>query len=91
MEGRLLRITAEMTLLDMLSDYPATEAVLKAYDQTLGTCLCCTMLFESVTEVAARHQLDLTALLHELNQVIPEEARDTTGAPRRGSANDPLP
>lgn len=60
-------VTAEMVLLDLVSDYPATEAVIKRYDVQVGTCICCEMLFEPLREVAAKYSLDLERLLVELN------------------------
>lgn len=56
-----------MTLLDIVSTYPATEAVLKSYDEQAGECICCQMLFESIRQVTEQYHLDLNDLLGKLN------------------------
>lgn len=63
-------VHAEMTLLDLLSEYPATEAVIKSYDDQVGICICCELLFEPLQVVAEQCNLDLAQLLAELNQVV---------------------
>ncbi|MEF3698768.1 hypothetical protein [Desulfolutivibrio sp.] len=60
------RITADMSLLDVVAAHPATEAVFRSRDAAAGACLLCTALFDSIDVVAARHGLDLEALLGEL-------------------------
>jgi hypothetical protein len=59
-------ITPDMTLLDVVAAYPATEAVFRSRDAAAGACLLCTALFDSVAEVCVRHGLDLEELLTEL-------------------------
>ena len=56
-----------MTLLDIVSEYEETIAVFSRYDAQAGECLCCNALFMSVAEAAQTYQLDLAALLEELN------------------------
>lgn len=56
-----------MTLLDIVSTFPATEAVLKSYDEQVGECICCQMLFESIQQVTKQYHLDLNDLLGKLN------------------------
>lgn len=91
MNQPLRTISAEMTLLDILSEYPATEAVFRAYDRELGTCLCCTMLFESLATVAQRHSMQLEELLCRLNRTTRAEADAApTDAPHKGPASDPV-
>lgn len=58
-----------MTVLDIVSEYPATEAVFKSYDEQVGECLCCQMLFESVQQVSKKYNLDLNEFLGKLNSV----------------------
>ncbi|NMC50396.1 MAG: hypothetical protein GYA47_13370 [Desulfovibrio sp.] len=60
------RITADMTLLDVVHAHPATEPVFRSRDAAAGVCLLCTALFDSIETVAARHHLDLAALLADL-------------------------
>jgi len=64
------QIIAEMTVLDIVSKYPATEAVFKSYDEQTGECICCQMLFESVQQVTEKYNLDLDGLLGKLNSVL---------------------
>lgn len=61
------KITADMAVLDIVSEYPATEAVFKSYDKQVGECICCQMLFESVRQVTEKYNLDLGEVLEELN------------------------
>ncbi|MFZ5813257.1 MAG: hypothetical protein ACOY4F_14565 [Thermodesulfobacteriota bacterium] len=63
-DGR--RITADMTLLDVVHAHPSTEPVFRSRDAEAGVCLLCTALFDSIETVAARHHLDLAALLDDL-------------------------
>lgn len=60
------RITPDMSLLDVVAAYPATEAVFRSRDAAAGACLLCTALFDSIEVAAARHGLDLETLLEEL-------------------------
>lgn len=61
------KIAAGLTVLDIVSEYPATEAVFKSYDERVGECVCCQRLFETVQQVAEKYKLDLTELLAKLN------------------------
>jgi len=68
MDGKKIQqITADMIVLDIVSQYPATEAVFKSYDEQVGECICCQMLFESVQQVTEKYSLDLDELLGKLN------------------------
>ena len=60
-------ITEEMTVLDIISAYPETETTFKFYDEQVGGCICCQMLFEPVRQVAEKYNLDMTELLVKLN------------------------
>jgi hypothetical protein len=69
------RITPDMTLLDVVHQYRATEAVFRARDEQAGECLLCKALFETVADVAARYGLDLDALLADLDAAALKETR----------------
>lgn len=69
------RITPDMTLLDVVHKYRATEAVFHTRDEQAGECLLCQALFETVADVAARYGLDLDKLLADLNAAASEAAR----------------
>ena len=60
-------ITEEMTVLDIISAYPETETMFKSYDEQVGECICCQMLFEPVRQVAEKYNLEMTELLVKLN------------------------
>ncbi len=60
-------ITEEMTVLDIISAYPETETTFKSYDEQVGECICCQMLFEPARQVAKKYNLDMTELLVKLN------------------------
>ncbi len=62
------QISAEMTVLDIVSTFPESEAIFRSYDQQVGECICCQSLFETVQQVAEKYQLDLADLLTKLNQ-----------------------
>ena len=61
-----IAITSEMTVLDVVSKYRATEMVFKKYDSQAGACICCEALFERLDDVAERYNLDLKTLMTEL-------------------------
>lgn len=61
-------ITPDTILLDIVSKWPTTETVFRRYDEAVGVCLCCTCLFDSLEEIAARHGLDLKQLIRELQK-----------------------
>jgi len=62
------RITAEMTILEVLCQFRQTEQVFHRYDASAGVCLCCQALFDSLEEVAQKYGLDLNRLLADLEQ-----------------------
>ena len=63
-------ISAESILLDVVSNWPAMETVIKKYDEKAGVCLCCSCLFDTVGDVAARFSLDESAFLFDLQNAI---------------------
>ncbi|KUG24379.1 hypothetical protein ASZ90_005844 [hydrocarbon metagenome] len=63
-------ISADTILLDVVSHWPATEAVIKKYDEKAGVCLCCSCLFDTVGDVAARFALDGDMFLSDLKKAI---------------------
>jgi hypothetical protein len=65
------RITADMTVLDVVQRYRQTEKVFKKYDEQAGVCICCQALFETPCgTVAQRYDLALEGLLDDLEAVI---------------------
>jgi hypothetical protein len=63
------RITAGMTILEIVERYPQTEAVIRKYDEQANVCLCCQALFEPLDEMAKKYGLNLETLLNDLNGV----------------------
>ncbi len=63
-------ITAEMTVLDIISRHRQTEAVFKTYEARAGECICCNALFDSLDTVANRYGLSLTDLMADLEAAI---------------------
>ncbi|MGQ9637828.1 MAG: hypothetical protein ACUVQ9_13350 [Thermodesulfobacteriota bacterium] len=64
------RITADMTVLDIVNRYRNTESIFKKYDKQTGECICCQALFDSLRDVADRYKLNLDQLLLELEDAI---------------------
>jgi hypothetical protein len=69
------RITPDMTLLDVVHAHPAAEAVFRSRDADAGVCLLCTALFDPIEIMAARHHLDLSTLLDDLERAIQAQQR----------------
>ena len=57
-----------MTVLDIVSAYSATQAVFKRWDDRAGECICCNALFDPLETVAAKYNLDLSALIQDLKK-----------------------
>ncbi len=72
-------ITPDMTLLEVLHQHRQTEAVFRRYEGEAKGCLLCHALFETLTEAAAKHGLDLARLLKDLREVAAASARDAGG------------
>jgi len=77
------RITPEMTILEVLSQYRGTEPVFRRYDEAAGVCLCCQALFDSLEAVAQKYGLGLSALLADLEQAAgaPSDASKQPATP----------
>jgi hypothetical protein len=63
-------ISADMTLLDIISQHRQTEAVFRQYDEKAGVCLCCEALFDPLRNVAEKYRLDLKELMSNIEAVI---------------------
>ncbi len=64
------RITPEMTVLDVVSEFHETVPVFKNYDTLAGGCICCDSLFETLEDVAHIYNLDLKKFMADLEAVI---------------------
>ena len=63
-------IAANLTVLDIVSTYPETEVIFKSYDASVGECICCQSLFDTVQQVADKYGLDLPEILKKLNSAV---------------------
>lgn len=63
-------ISPGMTVLEVVANHRETEAVFKRYDEHIGECICCNYLFETLSEVAQKIDLDLDKLISDLEGVI---------------------
>jgi hypothetical protein len=70
---KMSQVKPEMTVLDIISRHRQTEAVFRRYDEITGECICCNDLFETLAFVAQKHQLDITALVDDLEKKICEK------------------
>lgn len=65
-----MNINPDMTILDIVSTHPDTIAVLKSFDEQAGECICCTSLFMTLGDVAAKYNIDLQEFLSNLEKAI---------------------
>jgi len=63
-------ISPGMTVLEVVSNHRETESVFKRYDEQFGVCICCNYLFETLSEVAQKVDMDLENLIQDLEDVI---------------------
>ena len=61
------KISKDMMILDILSDYPQTEVVFRSYDEQAGECICCQRLFDTLAVVIEEYQINEEELLSKLN------------------------
>ncbi len=60
MDGKKIQqITADMTVLDIVSQYPATETIFKSYDEQVGECICCQILVTRFSRQKGRFKIIL--------------------------------
>ena len=54
-------------VLSVVEKHPRTQAVFEAYEGQAGECICCSALFQTTEEVAAKYCLDLETFLDDIN------------------------
>lgn len=59
-------ITRNMILLDIVEQYPETEAIFREYDSLLGTCIMCSHLFQSIEDIEKEKNVSLDELYNRL-------------------------
>jgi len=65
-------ITGDMSIQEIIRDYPATVEVFEKY--RLGCIRCMAAQFESLEEGLKAHGLDVEGIVRELNQAVDPEA-----------------
>lgn len=60
-------ISRDMTVLDIVSRYGNTVQVFERYNEQAGECVCCMALFDTISEVARKYNIDLANLMSELH------------------------
>jgi len=58
-----------MTLVEVMSQWRASETIFMAYEPQAGTCLRCHALFDTLAEAAQKYNLDLHKLMADLNSL----------------------
>lgn len=61
-------ITGEMTLLDLISDYPEKEAFFREIQEKTGVCILCNYLFSSLEEIGAMFQIPIEEWIREVQK-----------------------
>jgi hybrid cluster-associated redox disulfide protein len=62
------KITADMTIKEVIDTYPETAMVFMRYN--IGCIGCLAASFEKVKDIATVHNVDLQALVKDLNQAV---------------------
>lgn len=65
-------ITKDEEVLDVVEKYPAAQAIFEKYDERAGECICCSALFQTIEEVAAKYFFDLGTFLEDINRAAME-------------------
>lgn len=63
-------INPTSTILDVVSDFPASEDFFRQYDGIAEKCVLCNNLFDSIDEFCKTYDLDSNQFLKDLNQYI---------------------
>jgi hypothetical protein len=63
-------VNPDMTILDVVSAHQETIAVFKSFDEQAGECICCTSLFMTLGDVAAKYNIDLPMFLSRIEKAI---------------------
>lgn len=63
-------VTADMLISDVLASHPEAAAVFERHGLSCGACLASSM--ETVSAVASIHDVSVSALLSEINELAPD-------------------
>ncbi len=62
-------VSAEMTVLDLISTFKETQEVIRAFDAQAGECILCNSLFDSLRGMTEKYGLDLNIVMQEVRRV----------------------
>lgn len=63
-------LNKDMTILDIVAEYPNTEDVFRTYDDIAGKCTMCHNLFDTLEEFADMYKIDYSDLIDRLEKVL---------------------
>lgn len=58
----------KMTLLDIMSKWEKTEKIIKSYDETAKTCICCNNLFDTLEEVCIKYEIPQEEIIAKIKK-----------------------
>jgi len=63
-------LNKDMTILNIVADYPVTEDIFRTYDDLAGKCTMCHNLFDTVEEFSVIYNIDLDDLMDRLEKAL---------------------
>lgn len=69
-EWGIKMLNKDMTILDIVAEYPNTEDVFRTYDDIAGKCTMCHNLFDTLEEFADMYKIDYSDLIDRLEKVL---------------------
>lgn len=69
-EWGIKMLNKDMTILDIVADYPNTEDVFRTYDDIAGKCTMCHNLFDTLEEFADMYKINYSDLIDRLEKVL---------------------
>lgn len=63
-------LNKDMTILNIVADYPDTEAIFRTYDDLARKCTMCHNLFDTLEEFSVIYNIDLDDLMDRLEKTI---------------------
>lgn len=69
MTAEKIKISPDMTVLDIVSKKKEAIDVFNRYEDQAGECICCSSLFETLEKISEKYHIDLETILNDLNDV----------------------
>ena len=69
-EWGIKMLNKDMTILDIVAEYPNTEDVFRTYDDIAGKCTMCHNLFDTLEEFADMYKINYSDLIDRLEKVL---------------------